>query len=94
MAIGCVVLEVAERMTMRRGGGWVFVLERRLQPVTMAAFAPGRFRARRHHDMGVAVAVAAMGAMGVLDHLEQPVDVRFRFMLVSVLVLVIVPVGH
>jgi hypothetical protein len=94
VAIGCVVLEVAERMTMRRAGGWVFVLEGRLQPVTMAAFAADRFRARRHHDMGVAVAVAAMGAMAVLDHLEQPVDVRFRLMLVSVLVLVVVPVRH
>jgi hypothetical protein len=94
VAIGSVVLEVAERMTMRRTGGWVLVLERRLQPVTMAAFAAGRFGARRHHDMGVAVAVAAMGAMGVLDHLEQPVDVRFSLMLVAVLVFVIVPVGH
>ena len=79
---------------MRRAGGWVFVLERRLQPVTMAAFAADRFRARRHHDMGVAVAVAAMCAMGVFDHFEQPVDVRFRLMLVSVLVLVVVPMGH
>jgi hypothetical protein len=88
------MLEVAERMTMRRAGGRVFVLERRLQPVTMAAFAADRFRARRHHDMGVAVRVAVMGAMAVLDHLEQPVDVSFRLMFVSVLVLVVVPVGH
>jgi hypothetical protein len=88
------MLEVAERMTMRRAGGWVFMLERRLQPVTMAAFVPDRFRARRHHDVGVAVAVAAMGAMGVLDHLEQPVDVQFSLMLVAVLVFVVVPVGH
>jgi hypothetical protein len=94
VAIGCVVLEVAERMTMRRAGGWVLVLERRLQSVTMTAFAPGRFRARCHHDVGMAVAIAAMGAMGVFDHLEQPVDVRFSLMLVAVLVLVIVPVGH
>jgi len=88
------VFEVAERMPMRRARGRVIVLGRRLQAMAMVAFIPGRLRERRHDDMGVAVAVGAVGAMRMLDDLEEPVRVRFRIIVMTVLVLVIVPMRH
>jgi hypothetical protein len=72
----------------------VVVLEGRLQPVTMVAPVLGWLGRRRHDDVGVTVALSAVGAMRVLDHLEQPVLVGFRIMLMTVLVLVIVPMRH
>jgi len=94
VAIGVVVFEVAERVTMSRARGRVLVLERRAQPMAMVSLILGRLRRCRHHDMGVVVAVCAVGAMRVLDDLEQPVHVRFRIMVMTVLVLVIVPMRH
>ena len=72
----------------------MIVLEGRPQPVTMATRARDRLVKRGHHDVGVGVAVATMGAMRVLDDLEQPMHVRFGFVLVAVLVLVSVPMRH
>ena len=94
LAIGVVVFEVAERMTMRRARGRMVVLERRLQPMAMLPVILGLLRRGRHHNVGMAVAVCPVGAMRVLDDLEQPVRVRLRIVVVTVLVLVIVPMRH
>jgi len=92
VAIGLVVLDVAQRMPMRCAAGRVVVVEGRLQPVAVVALLACRFGWRRHDD--VAVALGAVGAMRVLDDLQQPVPVRFRIMVMTVLVLVIVPMRH
>jgi hypothetical protein len=94
VAIRVMVFEVPERMTMRGAAGRVIVLERRLQAMAMVTFVLGRLRRRRHHDMGVNVAVGTVGAMRVLDDLEEPVHVGFRIMVMTVLILVIVPMRH
>ncbi|TMC28769.1 MAG: hypothetical protein E6J32_08800 [Chloroflexi bacterium] len=93
VAVLVVVFEVSERMTMRRAGGGVIVLEWRLKAMAMAA-SVGRLRRRGHHDVGVAVPVGAVGAVRVLDDLEQPVHMGLGVMVMAVLVLVVVPMRH
>lgn len=94
MPIRLVMFDATQLVPVCRAGRGVVVLERRLQPVTMAALILTGLGRRRHDDVGVTVALSAVGAMLVLDHLEQPVLVGFRIMLVTVLVLVIVPMRH
>jgi len=72
----------------------VVVLERLLETMTMMTAILDGLRRRRHHDVRMAVAVVAMGAMRVLDDFEQPVHVGFRIVVMTVLVLVIVPMRH
>jgi hypothetical protein len=94
VAVGLVVLEVAERMAMRPMVIRVIVFERLLQPMTMMAPVRGRLHGRGHHDMRVIVLVVAVGAVGVFDDFEQAVQVGFRIVVMTVLVLVIVPMRH
>ena len=70
------------------------VLERLLETMTMMTSIRDGRRRRRHHDVGMAVAVVAMGAVRVLDDFQQPVHVEFRIVVMTVLVLVIVPMRH
>jgi hypothetical protein len=88
------MLEVAKFMTMRRSCRRVVVLEGLLQAMTVSRRRRIGLRRRGHHDVRVAVTVVAMSAVGVLDDFEQPVHVRFRILLVTVPVLVIVPMRH
>lgn len=94
MPIGLVMFDATQLVPVCSGSDGVVVLEGRSQPVTMVALVLGGLRRRRHDDMGVTVALCAVGTMRVLDHLEQPVLMGFRIMLVTVLVLVIVPMRH
>src|SRR6267143_5065184 len=70
------------------------VLERRLQPVTVLRCLPGALSRRRHDDVRVVVAVIAMGAVRVLDHLDEAVPVGRGIEGVTMKVLVIVAVRH
>jgi len=88
------VLEFAEPMPMGWSLGGVLVFERLLEPMTMMAPVWGRLRRRGHDDVGVTVERRAVRPMHVLDDLEQPVDVGFRIMGMTVQVLVIVPMRH
>jgi len=89
-----VVFDVAERVTMPGIRGRVLVLERRLQAMPMLALVRGGLGQRRHDDVGMEVALRAVGPVRVLDNLQEPVRVRFRIMVMMVLVLVIVPMRH
>ena len=59
------------------------VLERLLETMTMMTAILDGLRRRRHHDVRMAVAVVAMGAMRVLDDFEQPVHVGFRIVVMT-----------
>lgn len=94
MPIGLAVFDVRQSVPVRRAVGRVVVLVGRLQPMTMVTRVPGGLGGRRHDDVGMSMALGAVCAMHVLDHLEQPVLVGFRIVLMAVLVLVIVPMRH
>jgi hypothetical protein len=94
VAVRLVVFDVPKGVTVPGVGRRVIVLERRLQAVPMMAFVPSRLSRRGHDDVRVAVALCAVGPMGVLDDLEQPMHVRFGFVVMAVLVLVSVAVRH
>ena len=63
-----------------------------LVPVVGAAI--GARGAVRHDDVRVAVPVVAVRPMRVLDHLDEPVDMRIRAEVMTVNVFVIVAVRH
>ena len=47
-----------------------------------------------HDDVGVTVRCVTMRPMRMLDHLEEPMDMRVLAKSMTVNVLVVVPVGH
>ena len=94
MAIPFFVLDLPELMTVPRFLRGMVVLERRLQPVPVLRCLPGALSRRRHDDMRVVVAVIAMGAVRMLDHLDEAVAVGRGIEGVTVKVLVIVAVRH
>ena len=94
MTVGDLVLEITKRVTVPLCRGRVIVLEWFLQPVPVVGATVGALRSVRHDDVGVTVAVVTMRPMCMLDHLDQPVDMRIRAKVMSVNVLVIVPVRH
>ncbi len=94
MAVGDFVLEITQRVTVPWRLRWVVVLERLLQPVpvvcpTICALGPVG-----HDDVRVTVTVVTVRPMRVLDHLDEPVDMRILAKVVTVNVLVVVPVRH
>jgi hypothetical protein len=72
----------------------VVVLEGLLQSVAMVCATIGALRPVGHDDVGVTVTIVTVGAMGVLDHLDEPMDMRVLAKVMTVNVLVIVPVRH
>ena len=94
MAVGDLVFEITKRVTVSLRLRWVVVLERFSQPVPVVGAAIGARGPVRHDDVGVAVAVVAVRPMRVLDHLDEPMDMRIRAEIMTVNVFVIVAVRH
>jgi hypothetical protein len=94
VTVGDLVLEIAEWVTVPLRLRRVIVLEGFLQPMPVIGAAIGALGPVGHDDVGVTVTVVTVRAMRVLDHLDQPVDVRIRAKVMTVNVLVIVPVRH
>jgi hypothetical protein len=72
----------------------VIVLEGFLQPVAMARVATGTLGPVGHDDVGMSVTVFAMGPVGMLDHLDEPMDMGIGAKVMTVKVLLVVPVRH
>ena len=70
------------------------MLERFLQPVPVIRTSIGALGAVRHDDVGVTVTVVTVRSMRVLDHLDEPVDMRIRAEVMTVNVFVVVAVRH
>ena len=94
MPVGDLVLEIAEPMAVLGRLRRVVVLKGFLQPMSMVCITVGPLGPVGHDDVGVTVGVFTMCSMRVLDHLNEPVDMRIHTKIVAVNVLVIVPVRH
>jgi hypothetical protein len=94
VTVGDLVFEITERVTVPFCLRRVIMLERFLQAVPVVGAAAAALGPVGHDDVGVTVAVVTVRPMRVLDHLDEPVDVRIRAKVMSVNVLVIVPVRH
>lgn len=94
MAIAFFVLDLPQLVTMPRIVVGMVVLEGRLEPMTVLRLFVGALGRRRHDDVCVAVAIVAMRAVRMLDHLDEAVPMGCRIEGVTVEVLVIVAVRH
>ena len=94
MAVGDLMLEIAEPVTVALRLRQVVVLEWFLQPVSMVCATIGALGPVGHDDVRVSVRVFTVRPMRVLDHLDEPMDMRIRAKVMTVNVLVIVPVRH
>ena len=96
MAVGDLVLEIAQAVTVPSRLRRMLMLEGFLQsmPVVGGGRADGALRPVGHDDVGMTVRVFTGRPVGMLDHLDQPVDMRIRSKIMAVNVLVIVPVRH
>jgi hypothetical protein len=88
------MLEIPQAVSVPWSLRRVIVLEGFLQPVSVVGTAVGALGPVGHDDVRVTVGLVARPAVGMLDHLDQPVDMRIRPKIVPVNVLVIVPVRH
>jgi hypothetical protein len=96
VAVRDLVLEVAQAVTVPSRLRRMLMLEGFLQsmPVVGGGRAVGALRPVGHDDVGVTVRLFTGRPVGMLDHLDQPVDMRIRAKIMAVNVLVIVPVRH
>ena len=94
MAVGDLVLEIAEPVSVAWSLRWVVVFEGFLQPVSVVSATIGALGPVGHDDVRVTVRVFTVRPMRVLDHLDEPVGMRIRAEIMPVDVLVIVPVRH
>ena len=94
VAVGDLMLEIAEPMAVPGRLRRMLMLERFTQPMPVVCVTIGPLGPVGHDDVGVTVGVFTMRSMRVLDHLDEPVDMRIRTKIVAVNVLVIVPVRH
>lgn len=94
VAITFFVLDLPELVTVPRILGGMIVLEGRLEPMTVRRGLSGLLSWRRHDDVSVAVAIVAMRAVRMLDHLDEAVPMGRRIEGVTVEVLIIVAVRH
>jgi hypothetical protein len=94
VAVGDFVLEIAQAMAVPGRLRRMLMLERFLQPMQVVCVTIGPLGPVGHDDVGVTVGVFTMCPMRVLDHLDEPVDMRIRTKIMAVNVLVIVPVRH
>ena len=96
MAVRDLVLEIAQAVTMPSRLRRMLMLEGFFQPVPVVGSggAVGPLGPVGHDDVGVTVGVFTMCSMRVLDHLDEPVDMRIHTKIMAVNVLVIVPVRH
>ena len=93
MAVGDLVLKIAEAMAVLPRLRAVIVLERLSQAVPVLS-APGALGPVGHDDVGVAMGLVTRSTVCVLDDFHQAVGMRVLAELMAVDVLVIVPVRH
>lgn len=94
MAVGGLVLEIAEPMTVPGRLRRVLMLEGFFQSMSMVCVTVGRLGAVGHDDVGMTVRRFTGRSVRMLDDLHQPVDMRIRAKIMAVNVLVIVLVRH
>jgi len=94
VAVGDLVLEIAQAVSVPWSLRWVVVLEGLSQPMPMASAVIGGLGSVGHDDVGVTVGLFTGPAVRMLDHFDEPVDMRIRAEVMAVNVLVIVPVRH
>jgi hypothetical protein len=96
VAVRDLVLEIAQAVTVPSRLRRMLMLEGFFEsmPVVRGSRAVGALRPVGHDDVGVPVRLFTRGSVGMLDHLDQPVDMRIRSKIMAVNVLVIVPVRH
>jgi len=93
MAVRDLVLEIAQAVTVASRLGRMLMLEGFFESMPVAGGgAVGALRPVGHDDVGVTMRLLTGRPVGMLDHLDQPVDVRICTKIVAVNVLVIVPV--
>ncbi len=94
MSVGDLMLQIPEPVTVPWSLGRVVVLEGFLQSVSMVRATIGALGPVRHDDVRVTVTIVTVRPMRMLDHLDEPMDMRIRAKIMTVNVLVIVPVRH
>jgi hypothetical protein len=94
VAVGDLVLEIPEPMSVPWGLRRVVVLEGLLQTVSVVCATIGALGPVGHDDVRVSVWVFTVRPMRVLDHLDEPMGMRIRAKVMTVNVLVSVPVRH
>jgi hypothetical protein len=73
----------------------MLMLERFFQSMpVVGSGAVGALRPVGHDDVRVTMRLVTVRPVGMLDHLDKPVDMRIRAKVMAVNVLVIVPVRH
>jgi hypothetical protein len=94
VAVGDFMLEIAQAVSVPWRLRRVVVLEGFLQPVPVLAAVVGPLGTVGHDDVRVTVRVFTVSAVRVLDHFDEPVDMRVLAEIVAVDVLVFVSVCH
>jgi hypothetical protein len=87
------VLEIAQAVPMTPRLGRMVVLEGFFEAMPVAG-AVGALRPVGHDDVGVTVRLLSRAAVRVLDHFDEPVDVRILAEVMAMDVFVVVPVRH
>ena len=88
------MFEITEPVTVPWNFRRVLVLEGLLQPMPVVGATIGALGPVGHDDVGVTVRLLTGRPVRMLDHLDEPVDMRIRAKVMTVNVLVIVPVRH
>src|SRR5260370_689372 len=88
------MLEIPQAVSVPWSLRRVVVLEGFLQPMPVVGATVGALGPVGHDDVRVTVGLVTAPAVRMLDHLDQPVDMRIRAKIMPVDVLVIVPVRH
>jgi hypothetical protein len=96
VAVRDLVLEIAQAVPVPSRLRRMLMLEWFFEsmPVVGGDGAVGALRPVGHDDVGVTVRLFTMRPVRVLDHFDEPVDMRVRTEFVAVNILVIVPVRH
>ena len=94
VAIGQLVLQIAQAMAVAPGLRGVIVLEGLAQPMPVVRPPVSTLGPVRHDDVRVIVQLLPGGTVRVRDDLHQAVDMRIIAEVMAVKVLVIVPVRH
>ena len=94
MAVGDLVLKIAQAMAVPPGLRGVIVLEGFAQPMSVVRPPISTLGLVGHDDVRMTMRLLPGGTVCVLDDLHQAVDVRILAEVVAVDVLLIVPVRH
>jgi hypothetical protein len=94
VAVGDLVLEIAQAMAVLHRLRCVIVLEGLAQPMPVVGSRVSTLGPVGHDDVRVTVRLFTGSAVRVLDNLHQPVDMRILAEVMAMQVLLTVPVRH